>query len=169
MRLSRDPSHWSAATWSSPYLKAATEFDSARDAGSECHSSTVQLVKKYCSSLVEACGKWNLCLCLARVRELGLVRPRVSAKMSTWPCIILKSKVRRRSQCLSARFLQPSWCRMLVTLHVRPSLEVVNLAALRWTFSSAVMSLMRKGSHLLAKYSRTEQPMLFSYLSEDSP
>ena len=91
-----------------PNLKAATESDSVREAGSEFHSGTVWMVKKFCNSLVEARGYWSLCLCLARVRESGLVSPRVSVVMSTWPCIILKRRVRRRSRRLSATFLQPS-------------------------------------------------------------
>ena len=84
----------SARCWSAPAcqtrLKAATETDSVREAGSEFPSSIVLMVKKFCNSLVEARGYWSLCLCLARVQESGLVSPRELVVMSMWPWIILK-------------------------------------------------------------------------------
>ena len=43
-----------------PDLKAATKSDSVREAGSEFHSGTVLMVKKFCNSLVEARGYWSL-------------------------------------------------------------------------------------------------------------
>jgi len=131
-------------------LKDDTEANEVMESGNEFHSVIVLAAKDFWNWVKAQRGISSLCLVVDPLTGLSH-RTRSSWFIGTATCSfrILDRKVNQLMRLRSSKGSRQSWCNRAVTLVPRSCLLVIQRAALLWTLSSASLSLIKWGSHIM--------------------